>query len=279
MIELLDVVRRDKVPEPWGEADNIPWNDPDFSARMLKEHLSQEHDLASRRFEIIDTHVAWIHNELLDGEPTRILDLVCGPGFYSSRLATLGHECVGIDYSPASIAYAEKLAADEALNCTYIHEDIRTANYGDGYGLAMMIYGEFNVFRPNHIKSILNKSYEALSQGGLLLIEAQAASAVRREGERENNWYSEDHGLFSDHPHLVLKEAFWDNERQVAMVRYYVIDANTSRVAQYGISTKAYTNEELRELLEDNGFKDVTFCSSMGASGKDDNMVVVVAKK
>ena len=232
-IKLLDIIRRDKVPEPWGEADNIPWHEPDFSTRMLEEHLSQKHDLASRRFEIIDKHVAWIHNELLDCEPTRILDLVCGPGLYSSRLATLGHECVGIDYSPASIAYAEKLAADGSLKCTYIHEDIRTANYGDGYGLVMMIYGEFNVFKPSDTKSILMKSYEALSPGGLLLIEAQAASAVRREGERENNWYSEDHGLFSDHPHLVLKEAFWDNERQVEMVRYYVIDANTSRVAQY----------------------------------------------
>ena len=187
-IKLLDIIRRDKVPEPWGEADNIPWHDPDFSARMLKEHLSQKHDLASRRFEIIDKHVAWSHNEILDCEPTKILDLVCGPGLYSSRLATLGHECVGIDYSPASIAYAEKLAADGSLKCTYIHEDIRTANYGDGYGLVMIIYGEFNVFKPSDTKSILMKSYEALSPGGLLLIEAQAASAVRGEGEKENNW-------------------------------------------------------------------------------------------
>ena len=37
----------------------------------------------------------------------RVLDLGCGPGLYTTRLAKLGHTCVGIDFSPASIAYAK----------------------------------------------------------------------------------------------------------------------------------------------------------------------------
>ncbi|MBW7996213.1 MAG: hypothetical protein FVQ81_06515 [Candidatus Glassbacteria bacterium] len=38
-------------PQPgslWSGQYKIPWNDPAFSRRMLIEHLSQEHDLASR---------------------------------------------------------------------------------------------------------------------------------------------------------------------------------------------------------------------------------------
>ena len=58
---------------------------------MLQEHLSQEHDAASRRAPIIDRHVHWIHAALLSSHPTAILDLACGPGLYSSRLARLGH--------------------------------------------------------------------------------------------------------------------------------------------------------------------------------------------
>jgi len=38
----------------WHGAYKIPWDDPDFSRRMLAEHLSQEHDMASRRVEWID---------------------------------------------------------------------------------------------------------------------------------------------------------------------------------------------------------------------------------
>lgn len=111
---------------------------------MLKEHLSQAHDAASRRFEIIDEHVEWIHNQVLRGNPTRILDLGCGPGLYTGRLARLSHCCVGIDFSPASIAYAREQAEEAGLECTYLEQDIRTANYGAEYGLVMLIFVVFS---------------------------------------------------------------------------------------------------------------------------------------
>ena len=115
-MELSELIYRNPVPEPWSEGEKIPWNDPAFSQRMLEEHLSQAHDLASRRFEKIDQHVRWIHDYLLDG-PTRILDLGCGPGFYTNRLVKLGHSAVGIDYSPASIAYARQIEETENAGC------------------------------------------------------------------------------------------------------------------------------------------------------------------
>src|SRR5512133_455015 len=102
---LTGIVQRVPAPEPWAEGDNIPWNEPEFSRRMLAEHLTQDHDAASRRFEKIDRHVAWIHHTVLRQKPARLLDICCGPGLYANRLARLGHTCVGIDYSPASIEY------------------------------------------------------------------------------------------------------------------------------------------------------------------------------
>ena len=86
-MNLIDLIRRPANPVPYSEGEKIPWNDPAFSARMLREHLSQAHDAASRRFETIDKHVAWIHRAILGGRPAKILDLGCGPGFYASRLA------------------------------------------------------------------------------------------------------------------------------------------------------------------------------------------------
>ncbi len=37
-----------EASELWNEGYKIPWNDPAFSERMLQEHLSQDHELASR---------------------------------------------------------------------------------------------------------------------------------------------------------------------------------------------------------------------------------------
>ena len=114
-LTLLDVVERALPPEPWTEGDNIPWDDPAFSARMLREHLSQEHDLASRRSQIIDRQVDWLHRDVLGGRPGRILDLACGPGLYAHRLARLGHAVVGIDFGPAAIQYGREVAARSGL--------------------------------------------------------------------------------------------------------------------------------------------------------------------
>ena len=114
-MKLQDIVDRELPPKPWAEGEKIPWNDPGFSERMLKEHLSQEHDMASRRQAVIDKHVSWIHDTCLNGKRGRVLDLGCGPGFYSQRLARLGNHCVGIDFSPASIAYAQSQAAQAEL--------------------------------------------------------------------------------------------------------------------------------------------------------------------
>lgn len=38
----------------------IPWDEPAFSQRMLENHLSQDHDWASRRLTVIEQQVTWI---------------------------------------------------------------------------------------------------------------------------------------------------------------------------------------------------------------------------
>lgn len=70
------------------EESKIPWDEPAFSQRMLANHLSQDHDWASRRQEVIERQVNWIASLLPPG--ARILDLGCGPGFYTHRLAERG---------------------------------------------------------------------------------------------------------------------------------------------------------------------------------------------
>ena len=146
MKTLLDIANRKSTPVPWTEGDNIHWNDPDFSERMLVEHLTQEHDLASRKSETIDGHADWIFSLILDGRPGRVLDLGCGPGLYTERLARRGCGCVGVDFSPASVRHAGEVAARERLDCRYFHGDLRDQDFGGGFDLVMMIYGQFNVF-------------------------------------------------------------------------------------------------------------------------------------
>lgn len=280
-MQLADIIHRQDNPKPWSEGEKIPWNDPDFSRRMLNEHLSQAHDAASRRFEIIDEHVNWIHNHVLQGQPTRILDLGCGPGLYASRLARLGHQCVGIDFSPASINYAREQAKAAGLDCQYFNQDIRTTDYGDGYGLVMSIFGELNVFRPEEAKGILTKACYALVSNGFLLLEPHTLEKVVELGKQPTSWFATENGLFLDKPHLYLQENFWDPGSKVAIQRYYIIDTTTGEVTSNSSSTQAYTNDEYCSLLTECGFDEVVFYSAIGKSvdSYQGNLVGILSRK
>ena len=140
--KLFSIVGRQLPPTPWAEGDNIPWQDPAFSERMLVEHLSQQHDLASRRASSIDAHIHFIERQLRGLDNAHILDLGCGPGLYLHRLARLGHRGHGIDFSPAAIDYARGVAAREELDCHFEQADLRHANFGEGFDLVLLLYGQ-----------------------------------------------------------------------------------------------------------------------------------------
>ena len=151
----------------WNGSYKIPWDEPAFSRRMLHEHLSQDHDLASRCSEWIDRQVQWIHEQILNREPSTILDLGCGPGLYSHRLAQLRHRCLGIDFGPASIEYAQE-HHPHASRCEFLLGDIRDVAFGGPYDLAMILYGELNVFSPADALTILRKTQASLESPATL---------------------------------------------------------------------------------------------------------------
>ena len=280
-LRLSDLAGRARPPRPWSEGDNIPWNDPAFSARMLREHLTDAHDAASRRATIIERHVAWIHRALLEQRPSRILDLGCGPGLYTSRLARLGHTCEGVDWSPASIAYARAEAAAAGLACRYQQADLRTADYGAGADLAMLIFGELNVFARADAERILRRAHAALCDSGLLLLEPHTIAAVRAIGAQPPGWHTAERGLWSDEPYLCLEEHFWDEATATATTRFFVVDLGTGAVSRYAQSFQAYTSAHYAILLAEQGFDLLREYPALGghADAVHDPFTCLVARK
>jgi SAM-dependent methyltransferase len=237
----------------WDGAYKIPWDDPNFSRRMLDQHLTQDHDMASRRTEWIDKQVDWIHRHLLDEKPARVQDLGCGPGLYSHRLARMGHRCRGIDFGPASIEYAQKNQPDGS-SCEFVLADIRQAAFGDPYDLAMILYGEINVFSPGETATILRKAQNSLAPGGQLIVEAHTVEAVRHIGSGEPSEERFESGLFSDAPHRCRTENQWLEEQGVAIQTFTVTEEPAGQTRVYRSTTKAWSDGELIGLLERAGF-------------------------
>ena len=274
MKTLLHIVDRQRPALPWEDGDNIPWDDPAFSARMLREHLNQRSDLASRRFSIIDEHVRWLHEAILHRKASRILDLCCGPGLYTQRLALLGHQCVGVDFSPASIAHAR--AAAGGSGSTYVEADVRTVVVEDQFELVMILWGQINVFRRPDAAELLRKARRALGPGGQLGLEPSRYERVKATGEAGPGWRSARQGLFSERPHLLLEEASWDSASDTSTTRIHVIDAESAQVTRHALSCVAYREETLVSMLEDAGFATVSVEASLGTAAQADGETFVV---
>ncbi|MEL4471978.1 class I SAM-dependent methyltransferase [Shewanella algae] len=232
----------------------IPWNDADFSQRMLENHLSQEHDWASRKLAVIERQVDWLCSQLAPG--AKVLDLGCGPGFYTQLLAKRGFCCTGVDFSPASITYAQQQAQTAGLDIDYQLLDVRSYRPTKKFDFIMMTFGELNVFSAADAKSLLKDCANWLTPNGKLLVEVHSFDEVKRQGQAEPSWQRHSQGLFLDAPHLLLTEHAWDEALQTSSTLFWVIEEN-GKVTRFGSRMQAWQDEEYLQLLNECGFNKI----------------------
>ena len=99
------------------------WTDPHTSAQMLSYHLNEAIDVSSRRADFIDRSVAWLLDHFAIDVGTRVHDVGCGPGLYTTRLAAAGAQVSGIDFSQRSIDHARAMATQHGLVIDYFCAD------------------------------------------------------------------------------------------------------------------------------------------------------------
>jgi SAM-dependent methyltransferase len=268
----------DRPPLELIKPSKIPWHDPEFSRRMLREHLDQRHDHASRRLETVDAHVEWLFTTVLAGRPGSVLDLGCGPGLYTERLAERGCSCLGVDISPASIEYARQVADEKGLDCTYLRADIFEAYLGSGHDLAMLLFGELNTFPKTEVPDLIRRARDALRPGGTLVLEVHTHESVVREGSSPPEWWTSEGGLFAPGPHIVLQEQRWLEETATTASRSFVLDASTGQVETYSETLAAYTDDQYRALLDVAGFTQVEIHPTFGGTAHPDLMVIAARR-
>ena len=279
-MQLIDITREfARAPEPWVEGRTIPWEDPAFSRRMLAAHLSQASDAASRRCETIDKHIEFIKRVAQPSPGSRVLDLGCGPGLYTQRLAEQGYDCYGIDLGPASIDYAVSQATGVAQRCRYAQGDLRELDFGTGYDLVMFLFGDFNPFPRDEALQILRRCNAALSPDGRVLLEVHSFDAVHDRGLAPPRWMAVETGLFSDAPHLRLDQSFWLEDSAHATGRHWVVDAATGETAKYGWTMRAYTDAEYEALLADAGLKLIARYENLTGSDEASEFPVLLASR
>ena len=256
---LWKLYNRPERPLPWRNGGNLPWNEPEFSERMLREHLDQAHGAASRTEAELAAQLDWFVHKLALKPGSTLYDMTCGPGLYAVPLAQRGCHVTGVDFSPASIRYARELASQQGVTdrCHFVEQDIRETNYaGAQFDAALFLYGQLAVFPREEAQILLNNTADALGENGRLVIEM--LNQERVDKENSNWWYTDDTGLWGDTPFLHFGERFWNDAEKRSTERFHILHLETGQLDEIVLSDQTYAIDEMTAMLKAAGFSTVS---------------------
>jgi len=253
--------RRPERPEPWSGSGNLPWDDPAFSERMLREHLDESHGAASRVSAERGLILGWLEGQLQLSVDSRVLDVTCGPGLYAVELARRGCRVTGVDFGPAAVAFARELAGAEgvAKRCRFIESDVRAIEFATlgPFDAALFLYGQLAVFKRDEAQALLEGIAGALRPGGRLVVEL-LNKARYDKGLRSSWWFTDDRGLWGDRPFVCLGERQWYEEAALSLERYYILHLESGQLDEIDLCDQAYEVDEMRQMMSSAGFSSVT---------------------
>lgn len=108
-------------------------------------------------------------------ERPKVLDLGCGPGYESMRLASVGAEVIGVDFSPECI----RIAKERCPQCQFELVDFRHLDRSFGEFDGVFAAASFIHIRPEELGVVLSRVADVLKVEGYLLAIIQDGEGIR----------------------------------------------------------------------------------------------------
>ena len=250
MFELLrDISLR---PEPFSRYTAMElWTRPHLARQMLKFHLDQETDLASRRFETIDQIVTWINSQV-DLSDKRLCDLGCGPGLYAQRFTASGADVTGVDFSAHSLEYARLKAGENNQSIRYLEADYLSDELPGGFDIVTLIYTDYSVLSPSQRARLLGRIGKMLNPGGRLVMDVAGMGSL---DAKEECTLLEDrlmHGFWAEGDYVAIQRSFVYRDERLSLDRFVIVEPDeTWHVFNW---FQYFTADQLQEELSTAGF-------------------------
>ena len=238
------------APSLFQKTDSNVWTDPYIQQQMLKEHLNPDSDGASRRQGSIAKIVDFIYTH--SKSKTRLLDLGCGPGLYTSIFHDKGYLVTGIDFNKASIAYAKEQHED----IHYIEGDY-IENYPAGkYDTVIMIYCDLGTHSDADRDKLLHHIYDSLEEGGVFIFDVFTDALTNDKKEGQGWAYEPDGGFWDLNSYLLLSETFHYPGNKAFAYQYNLLTADEQK--HFIVWDRYYSEDEITMILRNIGFSEVT---------------------
>ena len=185
-----------------------------------------------------DAEVAFTEQALGLAEPCDLLDLCCGPGRHSVRLAKRGHRVTGVDISAYNLQQAAEQAEEFGVEVAWREADMRETGLADSSQDAVInMFTAFGFFDDGGNQRVLEEVARVLRPGGRFLIDlVHRDSLLRRYQPRM--WSERHNGAF------LFQEHSFDSVAGTQTTNWTVVKANGERIEQ-SFTLRVYTLQEL----------------------------------
>lgn len=210
--------------------------------------------------------------ELLSlAEGSSVLELGCGYGRISNRLARKGALLTGLDVSPILLKKAESDAADSKLNARYVLGDMRSLPWRDHFDAAFLWYTTFGYFDDADNEKVLCETASSLRDGGRLLIDHVNRFALLRNKSPVCYVWQRNDDLRID---IMTNDVLADRRNCERIV------VRNGCVKRTHLSFKVYGFSEYVRMLRKAGFRTVeAYGQEGGPFTSDSPRLVVLARK
>lgn len=188
-----------------------------------------------------------------------LLDVPCGDGRLSLRLAARGHAVVGVDLAAGELERARRAAADAGLDATFVAGDLRALPDVGPVDAVLSWGNSFGYLVPADTARSLAGMRGVLRRGGRLVLESSSVAEsmlVKGIGGHAEHEFGGVR-MTSTHSYRVA-ESRLESE--------YVFEDGQGLVEHARAAHHVHTSGEVVRLLRAAGFRDVELLGADGAS-------------
>jgi SAM-dependent methyltransferase len=241
----------ERLMKLYEEGDANIWSNSHVREQLLKAHLDQHSDAASRKPRTIKATVDWIlHNH---SAPGSLIDLGCGPGLYCREFAARGWKVLGVDINESAIDYATRTSESSGLPARYLKQSYLEKMDVGSFDLATCIYCDFGALTKKQQEVFLQHARELLNPDGVLVFDVFGPGISRTKTEGRTWTRESAKGFWSESPCYVLSECQHFPDEQIWGQKHIVIP-DTGNPLTYVLWDHYFNTEQLTSLLLSAGF-------------------------
>jgi len=212
---------------------------------------------------------------------SQLLDIACGAGDQSIEFAKHGMKVTGFDLAKSLIRIPQERTKVEGVKVNFYQGDMRDMSFKQRFNASVLLSHSFGFFDHEENKRVLRQAYEALVDGGFLLLDLMNPYNIP---VFLKTWTKLEGGYLLSEPHVFDAPAGVLRGRPATFIDLdsgVIVLANQDALSNKDI--RMYTGPEIQSLLEDVGFTKVDLYGEnklprMPYTARSERMVVVASR-